>query len=71
MSGINLVFTLVALWLVDKAGRRTLLIAGTVAQAVAFRLRFVLFYRGLADGIWSGSWLLSRAMRWAIAWFAG
>ncbi len=36
VSVINTVFTLFALWLVDKAGRRTLLVIGTVAQFLAF-----------------------------------
>lgn len=36
VSVINLVFTLVALWLVDKAGRRTLLLAGILVQILAF-----------------------------------
>ncbi len=36
VSVINLIFTLVALWLVDKAGRRTLLLAGTLVQTLAF-----------------------------------
>lgn len=35
VSAINLVFTLVALWLVDKAGRRTLLLAGICLQVLA------------------------------------
>jgi MFS transporter, SP family, arabinose:H+ symporter len=32
---VNLVLTLVAIWLVDKAGRKTLLLAGTATQTVA------------------------------------
>lgn len=35
VSLINLVFTLFALWLVDRAGRRTLILAGTTAQFMA------------------------------------
>jgi SP family arabinose:H+ symporter-like MFS transporter len=36
VSAINLVFTLVALWLVDKAGRRTLLLTCISIQVLAF-----------------------------------
>jgi MFS transporter, SP family, arabinose:H+ symporter len=36
VSLINLLFTLFALWLVDRAGRKTLIIAGTILQFVSF-----------------------------------
>ena len=35
---VNLVFTLFALWLVDRAGRKTLILAGTTLQFIAFAL---------------------------------
>jgi len=38
VSLINLLFTLVALWLVDRAGRKTLILAGTTLQFVSFAL---------------------------------
>jgi MFS transporter, SP family, arabinose:H+ symporter len=38
VSLINLLFTLFALWLVDQAGRKTLIIAGTTLQFVSFAL---------------------------------
>jgi SP family arabinose:H+ symporter-like MFS transporter len=38
VSLINLFFTLVALWLVDRAGRKTLILAGTAVQFVSFAL---------------------------------
>jgi SP family arabinose:H+ symporter-like MFS transporter len=38
VSLINLLFTLFALWLVDQAGRKTLIIAGTAVQFVSFAL---------------------------------
>jgi len=38
VGGVNFLFTFVALWLVDKAGRRPLLIAGTLLQAFALGL---------------------------------
>ncbi len=35
---VNLVFTLVAIWLVDRAGRRALLVGGSVVQVIALAL---------------------------------
>jgi len=46
VSVINLVFTLVALWLVDKAGRRTLLLAGISFQTLAFAGVGLFYYLG-------------------------
>ncbi len=46
VSLINLIFTLLALWLVDKAGRRTLLLAGTITQTIAFGLVGLLYFVG-------------------------
>ena len=36
VSLINLLFTLFALWLVDRAGRKTLILAGTTLQCLSF-----------------------------------
>jgi SP family arabinose:H+ symporter-like MFS transporter len=38
VSLINLLFTLFALWLVDRAGRKTLILTGTTVQFVSFAL---------------------------------
>jgi SP family arabinose:H+ symporter-like MFS transporter len=38
VSLVNLVFTLCALWLVDRAGRKTLILAGTTLQCLSFAL---------------------------------
>ncbi len=38
VSLVNLVFTLFALWLVDRAGRKTLILAGTTLQCLSFAL---------------------------------
>ena len=46
VSAINLVFTLVALWLVDKAGRRTLLLTGISIQVLAFSLVGLFYFMG-------------------------
>jgi MFS transporter, SP family, arabinose:H+ symporter len=36
VSLLNLVFTLFALWLVDRVGRKTLIVAGTLTQCLSF-----------------------------------
>jgi MFS transporter, SP family, arabinose:H+ symporter len=38
VSLVNLVFTLLALWLVDRSGRKKLILAGTLLQSVSFAL---------------------------------
>jgi SP family arabinose:H+ symporter-like MFS transporter len=38
VSLVNLTFTLFALWLVDRVGRKTLILAGTVTQCLSFAL---------------------------------
>src|ERR1700730_18741758 len=38
VSVVNLVFTLVALWLVDRSGRKKLILGGTFLQALFFAL---------------------------------
>jgi MFS transporter, SP family, arabinose:H+ symporter len=38
VSLVNLLFTLFALWLVDRAGRKTLIIAGTTVQFLSFAM---------------------------------
>jgi SP family arabinose:H+ symporter-like MFS transporter len=38
VSLVNLLFTLIALWLVDRAGRKTLILAGSTVQFLCFAL---------------------------------
>ena len=38
VSLVNLVFTLLALWLVDRAGRKTLILVGTALQCLSFAM---------------------------------
>jgi SP family arabinose:H+ symporter-like MFS transporter len=38
VSVVNLVFTLLALWLVDRAGRKTLILVGTTLQCLSFAM---------------------------------
>jgi len=46
VSAINLVFTLVALWLVDRAGRRMLLLTGIGIQVMAFSAVGLFYFMG-------------------------
>ena len=50
VSLINLIFTLVALWLVDRAGRKTLILAGTAVQFMSFAL-VGWFYHSHGSGV--------------------
>jgi SP family arabinose:H+ symporter-like MFS transporter len=45
VSVVNITFTLLAIWLVDRAGRRTLIMAGTLLQMVAFGAVGWLYWR--------------------------
>ena len=44
VSVINLVFTFVAFWLIDRAGRKTLILGGTTVQFVSFAVVGWLYY---------------------------
>jgi MFS transporter, SP family, arabinose:H+ symporter len=64
VSLINLAFTFVALWLVDRAGRKTLIIAGTSVQFLSFVLVGWLFHThgsGLAVLIFVMSFVAGHA----------
>ena len=55
VSVISTIFTLVALWLVDRAGRRTMLLLGTAVQTVAFAaVGWLYFTEGPAAGVLAG-----------------
>ena len=64
VSLINLLFTLVALWLVDRAGRKTLILAGTTLQFISFALVGWFYYihgSGLAILIFVMSFVAGHA----------
>lgn len=44
VSLVNLVFTLFAVWLIDRAGRKTLILAGTTVQFISFLLVGLLYH---------------------------
>jgi MFS transporter, SP family, arabinose:H+ symporter len=41
---VNLIFTLIGLWLIDVTGRKTLIVAGSFVQFISFALVGLLFY---------------------------
>lgn len=55
---VDLAFTLVAIWLIDRLGRRPLLIAGTCLQVVSQALLGWMFYRNEQGPLLLGSILL-------------
>ena len=55
VSVINTIFTLFAVWMVDRAGRRTLILAGTALQCAAFAaVGFLYWNRGAPLGVLAG-----------------
>ena len=64
VSLVNLLFTLFALWLVDRAGRKTLILAGTTLQFISFALVGWFYYihgSGLAVLIFVMSFVAGHA----------
>ena len=55
---INMSFTLVAIWTIDKLGRKPLLIAGTSGMLVSLTAIGILFALGMAEGILLLSFIL-------------
>jgi SP family arabinose:H+ symporter-like MFS transporter len=51
IGAINLLFTFVAIWLADKAGRKALLVWGSVVQVISLAAVGVLFAKGVG-GLW-------------------
>lgn len=49
---VNTVFTLVALWLVDRQGRRKLLLGGVAGMAICLFGTGLCFYAGITQGPW-------------------
>ena len=55
MGTVNLAFTLLAIWLVDRAGRKTLILFGTCMQALSLAaVGFLYLVGGAGRGILAG-----------------
>lgn len=50
---VNLLFTFVGIWLVDKVGRKVLLWGGALGLAITLGASGVIFYHRLFDGPWA------------------
>jgi sugar porter (SP) family MFS transporter len=49
-GSVNLVFTIVAMWLVDRLGRRPLMLIGSIALAVIYSLVGLCYFKGIHGG---------------------
>jgi len=50
---VNFLFTLIAIWLVDKVGRKVMLWVGSLGLAVTLTTSGYIFYNELFDGPWA------------------
>jgi SP family arabinose:H+ symporter-like MFS transporter len=62
VGAVNLAFTFVAIWLVDRAGRKPLLVVGTLVQVISLALVGVMFQSGQ-----SGALLLASILAFVAA----
>jgi sugar porter (SP) family MFS transporter len=64
---VNVVMTLVSMWLVDRAGRRPLLLIGTAGMVISLGLLGLIFERGAGGGL---AWLAVITLMAYVASFA-
>ncbi|TLV03918.1 sugar porter family MFS transporter [Dyadobacter luticola] len=64
---VNLLFTLVAIWLIDRAGRRSLLIWGVAGMVICLFATGICFYFNFKNGPWLLIFILGYIASFAVS----
>jgi MFS transporter, SP family, arabinose:H+ symporter len=67
IGAINLLFTLVAIWLVDKIGRKLLLVVGSISMSICMGIIGLSFYFEKANGPWMLVFILLAIASYAVS----
>lgn len=67
VGAANLIFTLVAMWLVERAGRRGLMLFGSIALAVCYIIIGILLHDMAGNGIWLLVFILLAIASYAVS----
>ncbi|TYR79337.1 sugar porter family MFS transporter [Priestia megaterium] len=67
IGATNLLFTLVAIWLIDKLGRKVLLAAGSASMSISLIAIATAFHFGYTDGVWILVFILLAIASFAVS----
>ncbi len=67
IGAVNMIFTLVAIWLIDKVGRKILLMVGSVSMAACLMIIGVCFHLGKTGGPWILIFILLAIASYAVS----
>lgn len=67
VGAVNLIFTLVAMWLVERAGRRGLMLFGSAAMAVCYIIIGFLLHDITGNGVWLLAFILLAIGSYAVS----